>query len=86
MSFLRNVFNGNVKIKKTKENENDDEWIVKDLFEDGQKLPALDNIGSSLTTLWSNCGLNALVPPSEDDPTHSDRMSHAAQSKKPTYF
>lgn len=76
MSIMRNVFNGNVKIKKTKENENDDEWIVKDLFEGGQKLPALDNIGSSLTTLWSDCGLNAPVTTSEDSLTHTDGMSH----------
>lgn len=78
MSFIRNVFNSNVKIKKTKENENDEEWIVKDLFENGQRLPALDNIGSSLTTLWSNCGLNVLVPTSEEDLTHTDRMSHTS--------
>lgn len=80
MSFIRNVFNGNVKITKSKENENDDEWIVKDLFEDGEKLPALDNIGSSMTTLWSNCALNALVTISEDDLTDTDRMSHASES------
>ncbi|XP_023169322.1 uncharacterized protein LOC111598348 [Drosophila hydei] len=63
MSFFKNMLNGNVKRspipdEKTKEKEID--MPTTDIFEGGHKLTALENIGSSLTTLWSSCGLNVV--------------------------
>lgn len=57
------MLNGNVKRspipdEKTKEKEID--MPTTDIFEGGHKLTALENIGSSLTTLWSSCGLNVV--------------------------
>ncbi|KAH8280210.1 hypothetical protein KR044_007934 [Drosophila immigrans] len=41
-------------------NDTDDDMQVNDLFEGGHKLTALENIGSSLTTLWSSCAINGI--------------------------
>lgn len=85
MSFIKNMLKGNVNIRgvttaKTKEVKDDDEWATADLFEGGHRLSALDNIGSSLTTLWSNCALNKPESTtSEDDKTRKHRRFYASQ-------
>lgn len=80
MSFIKNMLKG-VTTAKTKEVKNDDEWVTSDLFEGGHRLSALDNIGSSLTTLWSNCALNKQeTNNTEDDQNHK----HIVGSMLPT--
>ncbi|EDW65840.2 uncharacterized protein [Drosophila virilis] len=63
MSFLKNMLNGNLKrspVSDDKTKDKDVDMQPTDLFEGGHKLTALENIGSSLTTLWSSCGLNVI--------------------------
>ncbi|XP_064536771.1 uncharacterized protein LOC135427285 [Drosophila montana] len=63
MSFLKNMLNGNLKrgpVSDDKTRDKDVDIQQTDLFEGGHKLTALENIGSSLTTLWSSCGLNVI--------------------------
>ncbi|XP_030566205.1 uncharacterized protein LOC115766422 isoform X2 [Drosophila novamexicana] len=63
MSFLKNMLNGNLKrgpVSDDKTKDKDVDMQPTDLFEGGHKLTALENIGSSLTTLWSSCRLNVI--------------------------
>lgn len=86
MSFIKNMLKG-VTTAKTKEVNDDDEWVTSDLFEGGHRLSALDNIGSSLTTLWSNCALNKLESNNtEDDPNHKHIVGSMLLTKTLFFF
>ncbi|XP_034489869.1 uncharacterized protein LOC117793608 isoform X2 [Drosophila innubila] len=63
MSLFKNMFNGNRKHSPVREDipkDLDGDMQTSDIFESGHRLTALENIGSSLTTLWSNCALNVI--------------------------
>ncbi|KAL7744807.1 hypothetical protein ACLKA6_007101 [Drosophila palustris] len=58
------MLNGNIKRSPAGEDVtkdiDGDTGETTDIFESGHRLTALENIGSSLTTLWSNCALNVI--------------------------
>ncbi|KRF94103.1 uncharacterized protein Dmoj_GI27101 [Drosophila mojavensis] len=70
MAFFKNMLSGKVKrstVAEEKPEDNETDTQIADIFEDGHKLTALENIGSSLTTLWSSCGLNVVSSSNSQD-------------------
>ncbi|XP_043071875.1 uncharacterized protein LOC116805616 isoform X2 [Drosophila grimshawi] len=62
MPFFKSMLNDNLKQGSAPDNNpneytKDTDMLATDLLDGGHKLTALENDGSSLTTVWSSCGL-----------------------------